>query len=280
MPEKIESLDEILNPTPEKEGKQQPILPDGTVYQVKRAECRLEAFAIIENIKARYSIGPEHTHPIRIILDATMRIRDLEADIKDKKRKPSEAEIKVITELERHIYNIYEKMGLLQRTTAGEDPYTLWENHIKPRAKEYLEERGLGSVIACKKCGHFILPYIFPLPKDVKIDPQSHPWLNDERYPIWSNRIWAMQHQECGHECECGKKCKALKLTREEGAWILEVSDIGLDQLEQQWLEDHGYGIDDDGMPVLLKQLYPGDEEEENAEEEAEAGIERQDNQD
>lgn len=246
-----------------------PRLPDGRAYlNCDHADGRMatkrrdQVNAILSNITSHYEIGPEHTQLIEKLLDLEMMCMETNAVDPIASKDDKDIFIKIVTQ----ITQLYGKLGLLEKRGETQTPYDLVEE-LKDRAPAYLEEMGFRHTIACTQCGHFMMVYFMRGAKfrfesesklcNVLVDtglsdrdasevarilrgkfingigewaivPNSHPFLNSEKFPIWNDRLWKMTREKC--HCGCGKP----RMTRSEAAEVLEISEVGYDQLSQQ----------------------------------------------
>jgi len=243
MPDNIAGrLKDFLGEEKEEKGKKRrkryPILPDGTKYTgIGGEEEELEeAQRILDNLNSAYLLGREHSHLIRLILDAYMRMRKL-------KETSDPRLLQELRYLEAHVMSLSDGLGLIQKHKPTDTPYDYIEM-LRNRAEELIREKGIEKTIACPDCGKIILTYL----------GRDHPFLSDREMVIWSPEVREMMNRSC----ECGRP----KLTLEEAAYILRLPAVGMSQLIQ---EAEGKKTPD----IVEEEEVEEDEENEDREEES-----------
>ncbi len=263
LPEKVTKVkrEPYLRPTADTKSTvpdaDMPQLPDGSYYEEVRdnPEMAKVCKSTLDGFGQSYQFGPQHCLALRIILQILVRFSEL---MKSSEPKDLTEASKLADQLMKH----QDKIGVLQKTGSGFDPFTLWTEHVQNRAIPYMREHGLGTTVACPNCNTFVLPYVFSLPvkcgkcgEPVFYKGMKHPWINWERYPIWSVMIWRYTQRRCGHKCaNCGAVCGEMKLSRQEAAELLDIPDVGYYQLEQTWIKDTPVMVGPDGQLIVDKE--------------------------
>jgi hypothetical protein len=241
-----------------------PKFPDGSFFEDVRHDAKQAALCkgILDSYYKTYELGPEHTLTLMVILRTTMTWDTLmQKEVDDPKF------IKEASSLADMIVKYQKELGLLKKRGQGRDPYTLWDSQVYKKAIPYMRELGLGTTVACPNCGTFVLPYIHSLPvkcdscgKKVLYKGLKHPWINWDKYPIWSDEVWQMMHRECGHTCsKCGNVCTEPKLSMKEAGFILSISEVAVDQLEQMRIDGTMLEVGADG-DLHIRQVDLGSE--------------------
>ena len=158
---------------------------------------------------------------------------------------------------------MYSMMDLFRLGDQEKGPYDLWQE-LMQRVPEFMRRHGRERAYCCPGCGTYFLIYtLSDIEADLDWDrtvaelvqngiardeaarvvevlkktrvatkwkmvvkPDTHPWLNDPDFPIWSSEVRDMVDETC----ECGRP----KLTFEDAARILRISPAAVDQLLQE----------------------------------------------